>query len=91
MATEFHDCDLFFDFVFLAAKVVGDGQVRPRARDSLSLELVEPVGAGVVARHDFDSLREKERRGRTVPTFVGEVGMYVGRKWRGGEGSKRWG
>jgi hypothetical protein len=58
MATKFHDCDLFFDFIFLAAEVVGDGQVRPRARDPLSLELVEAVGTGIVARHDFDGLRE---------------------------------
>ena len=58
MATKLHDCDLFFDFVLLAPEVVGDGQVRPRARDPFPLELVEPVGAGVVARHDFDSLRK---------------------------------
>lgn len=58
VATEFHDCDLFFDFVFLAAEVVGDGQVRPRARDPLSLELVKAVSAGVVTRHDFDGLGE---------------------------------
>ncbi len=56
VATKFHDCDLFFDFVFLATEVVSDGEVRARARDALPLELIEAVCAGVVARHDFDSL-----------------------------------
>lgn len=56
MATELHDGDLFSDFVLLAAEVVGDGQMRPRARDALPLELVEAVGARIVARHDLDSL-----------------------------------
>ena len=59
MATEFHDSDLFFDFVFLAAEVVGDGQVGPRAGDPFSLELVEAVGTGIVTRDDFDGLRNK--------------------------------
>jgi hypothetical protein len=62
MATELHDGDLFFYFVFLAAEVVGDGQMRPRARDALSLELVETVGAGVVARHNFDGLGDERMR-----------------------------
>ena len=66
MATEFHDCDLFFDFVFLAAEVVRDGEVGPRTRDPPSLELVEAVGAGIVSRHDFDGLREVERQGCDV-------------------------
>lgn len=57
MATELHDGDLFSDFVLLAAEVVGDGQMRPRARDAFPLELVETVGARVVARHDLDSLQ----------------------------------
>jgi hypothetical protein len=63
VATEFHYCDLFSDFIFLAAEVFGDGQVRPRARNPLSLELVEAVGAGIVARHDFDGLREVRDKG----------------------------
>jgi hypothetical protein len=56
MATELHDGDLFSDFILLAAEVVGDGQMRPRTGDALSLELVETVGARIVARHDLDSL-----------------------------------
>ncbi len=59
MATELHDRDLFFDFVFLAAEVVGDGEMGPRARDPPPLELVEAVCAGVMARHDFDGLGER--------------------------------
>jgi hypothetical protein len=63
MATELHDSNLFFNFVFLATKVIGDGQMRPRAWNPLPLELVEPVGAGVMARNNFDSLRGKGRGG----------------------------
>jgi hypothetical protein len=59
VATEFHDCDLFFNFVLLAAEVVGDGQVGPRAWDALPFELVETVGARIVARHDLDGLRSE--------------------------------
>jgi len=50
IATEFHECD---HFLLLAAKVVS--QVRPRAWDALPFELVEGVGAGIVARHDLDA------------------------------------
>ena len=92
MATELHDSNLFFNFVFLATKVIGDGQMRPRAWNPLPLELVEPVGAGVMARNNFDSLRGKGRGGGgTVPTFVWKVGVHVGEKWRGGEASEGWG
>jgi hypothetical protein len=49
MATELHNGYLFFDFVLLAAKVVGDGQVWSRTRDAFALELVEAVCAGIVA------------------------------------------
>jgi hypothetical protein len=62
MATEFHDGDLFFNFVLLATEVVSDGQVGPRAWDALPFELVEAVGAGVVARHDLDGLRSERVR-----------------------------
>ena len=70
MATEFHDCDLFFDFVFLAAEVVGDGQVGPRAGDPPSFELIEAVGAGVVSRDDFDGLRDVDG----TKTIVSDTG-----------------
>jgi hypothetical protein len=88
VTTELHDCDLFFDFVFLAAEVVGDGQVRPRARDSLPLELVEPVGAGVVARHDFDSLREKRGKGASS-TNIRQGSRRARRNENGGGGEAR--
>jgi hypothetical protein len=78
------DCDFFFDFVFLAAEVVGDGQVGPRTGDTLSLELVEVVRAGVVARDDFDGLGDK---GCDVRTSVRDTGgCGVARK--GGDGGK---
>jgi hypothetical protein len=68
MATELHDSDLFSDFVLLAAEVIGDGQMRPRARYALPLQLVETVGARIMARHDLDSLhansKAMERKGR---------------------------
>jgi hypothetical protein len=85
MATEFHDCDLFFDFVFLATEVVGDGEVGPRARNSLSLELVEAVGAGVVTRDDFDGLGEVERQGGCD---VQTSGQGHRRWWSRGDGGK---
>ncbi len=84
MATEFHDCDLFFDFVFLAAEVVSDGQVGPRTGDPLSLELVEAVGAGVVARDDFDGLRDKGCDVRTLVRDTGGCGVAQ----RVGDGGK---
>jgi hypothetical protein len=72
MATELHDSNLFFNFVFLATKVIGDGQMRPRAWNPLPLELVEPVGAGVVARHNFDSLREDREGGAQYQHWPGK-------------------
>jgi len=56
VTAEFHDGDLLFYFVLLAAQVVCERQVRSRARDLFPLELVEAVCAGVVSRHDFDGL-----------------------------------
>lgn len=67
MTAEFHDGDLLFYFVLLATEVVGDRQVRPRARDVSPLELVEAVGARVMPRHDLDSLR-KGRWGKKKKT-----------------------
>ena len=68
MATELHDGDLFSDFILLAAEVIGDGQMWPRARYALPLQLVETVGARIVARHDLDSLhassKAMQRKGR---------------------------
>ena len=85
MATELHDGDLFSDFVLLAAEVVSDGQVRPRARDALPLELVEAVGAGIVARHDLDSLHAS---GKAIWRKRGE-GRIVVRVIKGKEQGKR--
>ena len=57
MTTELHNSDLFFDFVLLTAEVIGDGQMWARTRNPLSLELVETIRTGVMAWHDFDSLK----------------------------------
>ena len=81
MATKLHDCNLFSDFVLLTSEVLGDGQVRPRARDPLPLELVEAVRARIVARHDFDSLREEEK--------VYDIFQQWERKKKVGRGIKR--
>jgi hypothetical protein len=70
MATKLHDGDLFFYFAFLTAEVIGDGQMRPRARDAFSLELVETVGAGIVARHNLD---ERMRRTQTSTSVSARV------------------
>jgi len=41
--------------------------VGPRAWDALPFELVEAVGAGIVARHDLDGLRsERVRNGESL-------------------------
>jgi len=86
MATELHDGDLFSDFVLLAAEVVGDGQVRPRARDALPLELVEAVGARIVARHDLDSLHAS---GKAILRKGGEGRIAVREIKRKEQGTKK--
>jgi hypothetical protein len=57
----------------------------PRARDSLPLELVETIGAGVMARHDFDSLREKHigQQGGMDVVEREKGGVIMGGKWSG--------